>query len=135
MADVYLIVDVQGGGDSTSVPAATSSSFGMSGVNAHMLLTPSDTSTAGGSVSFGGVHWQRTRHWLSPPLHSLLSRVGAKAGICTFTVQLSAVGLNFMQDHQVRKNAFPQSFDTYMSSGEQPSRSLHAETLTRVQAT
>ena len=50
---------------------AGTSSFGMSGVNAHGLFKPPERLPAS-PASLAAVPWQRTRHWVVPSPHHLL---------------------------------------------------------------
>ena len=59
---------------------AGTSSFGMSGVNAHGLFMPPDELP---SARTAAVPWQRSRHWVVPPAHHLAQVFAyvARAGV------------------------------------------------------
>ena len=80
---------------------AGSSSFGMSGVNAHMLLTQGSTGPDARPTAL--TIWSRQRAWPFPPLHTLLQRLGSNSKGSIFLVSLSRAGLSFLWDHQVSK--------------------------------
>lgn len=90
--------------------AAGTSSFGMSGVNAHAIfLAPSAESPMTDECdaeSAGRLTWRCARHWAAPVEHRLLrgfSAGGSSAagGACMFQADLSASALAFLHDHQV----------------------------------
>ena len=92
--------------NSFSQVAAGTSSFGMSGVNAHALfsapdLVPGDPSDE--SSKFPALTWCAERHWVGPAAHRLLRSFswGAAGGTCSFSVDLSAPNLAYLLDHQV----------------------------------
>ena len=70
--------------------AAGTSSFGMSGVNAHLIVTavlPAPAAAAASSAVMEN-HWQRQRHWPLPPIHHSLD-MAAVSSRDTATVSLS----------------------------------------------
>lgn len=87
---------------------AGTSSFGMSGVNAHAVvssLAPSGSATAGPSLA-----WQRAAYWPSPRPHPLLlfaavQRPGAMGCMVQLAADLSAPGLSWLRDHSVQGRA------------------------------
>ena len=91
---------------------AGTSSFGMSGVNAHMLLRQGlpDAGGGPGQVNQSGASakltWRGVRHWLGPKRHSLLEAVAVlsqRAVLVEFAVAVPhAAALAFLQDHQAR---------------------------------
>ena len=90
-------------GSSGSSPAAAgTSSFGMSGVNAHMLLSPAAADE--GSVAAADVQplpRHRQRHWPAPAAHPLLEEVGAAGGTARFSCSFVGVSAAFLRDHCV----------------------------------
>ncbi|CAL8465609.1 g5145 [Coccomyxa elongata] len=90
----------------SSQVAAGTSSFGMSGVNAHALfsapdLAPGDSSDE--SSKSPALTWRAERHWVAPAVQRLLRSFswGAGGGTCSFSVDLSAPHLTYLLDHQV----------------------------------
>jgi hypothetical protein len=90
---------------------AGTSSFGMSGVNAHALFEAVSARPDGGSSSrqdhgAGLATLQRKRHWGLAPVYYLADRVlpagGRQAGRCSSLVNLSKPELAYLWDHQVR---------------------------------
>ena len=85
--------------------ASGTSSFGMSGINAHALLaTPSDAHLVDGPHSV----WQRTRCSPAPSAHPLLERLAGSAHNCSMTsfgVNVAAAGLAFLADHRRARQA------------------------------
>ena len=81
-------------------PAAGTSSFGMSGINAHLLL-----SAAGAAWQVGAAHglaWQRQRHWPAPQPHPLLhSCTAGMDGSLQFSCSFAAARMAFVWDHRV----------------------------------
>ena len=85
------------------------SSFGMSGVNAHMVFSPStcpepvphvETPTHGKPV------WERARHWFSSArhamLHTVITRGSGQRALCEFAIiSAPSASLDFMDDHKV----------------------------------
>ncbi|KAK9834736.1 hypothetical protein WJX74_008822 [Apatococcus lobatus] len=93
-------------------PAAGTSSFGMSGVNAHMIMSP-DTSSAharrmqdgGTRKQFPGTAFQRKRFWGAPRAHAMLAhfmkQFGNGQADAVFQARLDAPRLAFLWDHGV----------------------------------
>lgn len=82
---------------------AGTSSFGMSGVNAHALLeAPSEQSQADAA---DGLAWRRERTWPAPPRMALLAACAPStmAGSATVTIVADLVSprLAYLHDHQV----------------------------------
>ena len=93
---------------SASAAVAGTSSFGMSGVNAHMLLSPAPAGDAPlePAAAVTALPWQRQRYWPAPAPHPLRLHVSlalAAAGLGGSTAQYSAsfVGARsaFLRDH------------------------------------
>ena len=78
---------------------AGTSSFGMSGVNAHMLL--SAVAAAGGSAAAAAqpLPWQRQRHWPAAATHPLLQLVRSVECTAMFTCRFAASSSAFLRDH------------------------------------
>ena len=94
-------------------PTAGTSSFGMSGVNAHMIMTsPSTPHPATGTPEAGsmkhsqGAAFQRTRVWGAPRAHTMLAKftmqpaIGAQAD-AVLQGRLDAPRLAFLWEHEV----------------------------------
>ncbi len=83
---------------------AGTSSFGMSGVNAHMIVAPAATgrNPSGSAVALQLV---RARCWCSAAPHPLLHFAAVSSGEVLMQSALSAAGLAFLLDHQVRRTA------------------------------
>ena len=80
---------------------AGTSSFGMSGVNCHLLLShPKQPLHHAGDSSI--ICWRHERVWAVPPLNALLLRVQpADTGSKTsFTCDVTAPALAFLWDHR-----------------------------------
>lgn len=60
------------------VPATGTSSFGMSGVNAHMLF---GAAPSGDAATSPQLPWQRQRFWPGPMLHHLAHPAGIAAAL------------------------------------------------------
>ena len=96
-------------------PLAGTSSFGMSGVNAHALLSaaPAASLAAGAdaaTASSAAITWQRTQFWPSPLPHPVLLAAtarlaGSAARLVECVADLAAPGLAWMQDHAVQGRA------------------------------
>ena len=104
--------------ESDSSPAAAgTSSFGMSGINAHAIFSApvAALGTAESSLftaeSPSGLVWQRARHWPAPAAHRLLRSFAREAtgGTCVFSTDLSAPNLAYLHDHQVWASGWQQS--------------------------
>lgn len=91
---------------------AGSSSFGMGGINAHVLLSCEPTSAkAPAAASSHSKHWQRQRHWPVPLAHPLLQQRSSAAGgpgghspdraLC-FSVSLAQARLAALRDCRVQ---------------------------------
>lgn len=87
-------------GSSSSGQAAGTSSFGMSGVNAHALLSP-----AAGAPSAADAHkplpWQTVRHWPIPQQHRLLQlpRLAAPSSARFAAILTGTPALHFCWEH------------------------------------
>ena len=91
---------------------AGTSSFGMSGVNAHMLLGSSQPATGLDaeqdvqSEASVALVWRASRHWLGPERHSLLETVtvsSQRAVTVEYAVKSPhAAALAYLHDHQAR---------------------------------
>lgn len=90
-------------------PLAGTSSFGMSGVNAHGLFEalppragPRDEH---GAPAFGQAALRRERHWGLAPVFCLADRAlpAASEGRCSMLVDLAKPALAFLWDHQARR--------------------------------
>jgi len=77
------------------------SSFGMSGVNAHMIVAPA---ADGRNPSRSAVALQlvRARYWCSAAPHPLLHFAAVSSGEVLMQSALSAADLAYLLDHQVR---------------------------------
>ena len=83
---------------------AGTSSFGMSGVNAHLLLGPADGWEASlASAAASPLSWQRQLCWPAPTPHSLLqlAHSAAACGVATFTCSLEGATSAFLRDHRI----------------------------------
>lgn len=79
--------------------SAGTSSFGMSGVNAHAALCSAETGHSTGECT--NLPWQRLRHWFAPAQHALLSACAKLGGTIAMVARLGSVSLAYLQDHQV----------------------------------
>ena len=89
-------------GQASGFRVAGTSSFGMSGVNAHMLLAPTAGPVSAGTAD-SSLHWQRQRYWpLSAP-HPLLLHYapGPALGSACFNSSMSQASAAFLCDHIV----------------------------------
>lgn len=89
-------------------PLAGTSSFGMSGVNAHALV--SSLATSGSAAAVTSLAWQPAAYWPSPRPHPLLlfaavQRPGATGRVVQLAADLAAPGLSWLQDHSVQGRA------------------------------
>ena len=80
--------------------AAGTSSFGMSGVNAHAVLCSAELQHIPEERSC--LPWQRLRHWFAPAQHALLSTCAKYGGTVTMRAGLTNATLAYLRDHQVR---------------------------------
>ena len=84
---------------------AGSSSFGMSGVNAHMVLAR-DSSSSGGAAPAPTAIWRGDRTWPLPPAQSMLDEVvRCTRDAARFMVRLAKPAMSFIWDHQVSATA------------------------------
>jgi hypothetical protein len=87
-----------------ALPLAGTSSFGMSGVNAHMLLR-SGTQVDSLPPTTPLV-WQRQRHYPVPPAQAVLASASTgSAGSAAFACDLGSPRLAFLRDHVVGGSA------------------------------
>lgn len=84
-------------GSSSNPGVAGTSSFGMSGVNAHMLLS----ATEGSSDAAGAqpMPWQRQRHWPAPAPHPLLQLASMAGSTAQFSCSFVGGASAFLRDH------------------------------------
>lgn len=92
-------------------PAAATSSFGMSGVNAHLIMTPPTFAQPGnGSLATlanpQGVTFRRVRFWGAPRAHAMLSQFaktpsGVGGAEVVLQGRLDTPRLAFLWDHEV----------------------------------
>jgi hypothetical protein len=84
---------------------AGTSSFGMSGVNAHAIFAPGKASHAAQSPLAPAWQHQRQRYWAIPEPHHLLgplkSSASGKAPGCAFALDLCKPELAYLGDHMV----------------------------------
>lgn len=80
--------------------AAGSSSFGMSGINAHIILQPSLQNASEEGKS--DVIWQRSRCWPKPKAFALLQSGRAVGRSLHFSCNLQAARLSYLSGYQVR---------------------------------
>ena len=80
---------------------AGTSSFGMSGVNAHAIFTPPATSPATRELTSAG-HFVRHQHWPVVTARHLLgpAQTGGR-GQLVFACTLQCQELSYLRDHQV----------------------------------
>ena len=82
---------------------AGTSSFGMSGVNAHAVLSPAEPPhTADRQPS---LLWHRLRHWFAPAQHAMLVRCTAARGKIAMSTRLGSASMAYLHDHQVQGRA------------------------------
>ncbi len=84
---------------SSNPGVACASSFGMSGVNAHMLL--SAVPSEGSSDAAGGqpLPWQRQRHWPAAAPHPLLQLASMAGSTVQFSCSFAGGASAFLRDH------------------------------------
>lgn len=87
--------------------AAGTSSFGMSGVNAHAVLCPSETQ--GGAEQQRSLIWQRARHWFAPAQHAMLALCAKSGDNIIIVARLGCASMAYLHDHQVSCSAHNQS--------------------------
>ena len=83
----------------TSAHAAGSSSFGMSGINAHVILLPPKQHN-GGNASRAAV-LLKTWCWPAPPAHVLLQSIQPISGSLHFACSLQSARLAYLRDCKV----------------------------------
>ena len=88
--------------------AAGCSSFGMSGINAHAILLPSDRTA--GEQSQTQIAWRRVRCWPKPQAFALLLSVTAINGGAHFACGLQSARLAYLFGHKVRFCPFSLNF-------------------------
>ena len=89
---------------------AGTSSFGMSGVNAHALLSAADLALQQQGISASTLVLQRSSFWPAPLGHPLMHAAAVSGGPGTArradcSVDLSAPSLSWLQDHRVQGHA------------------------------
>jgi acyl transferase domain-containing protein len=97
-------------GAATGAPLlAGTSSFGMSGVNAHALLAATGGNLDAATLASARtrVSWQRAGYWPAPVPHPLLTRSAAQPGAAALEciADLAAARLAWLWDHSVRGRA------------------------------
>ena len=88
--------------DESAMPrAAGASSFGMSGVNAHVLIAapPHSSPPVDPREAKAAVQWRRQRAWPVPPLHAALPQVHVRALAAVFAVNVISPRLSALLDH------------------------------------
>ena len=80
---------------------AGTSSFGMSGVNAHMIVAPAADGRRQNSSPVT-LQLVRARYWCSAAPHPLLHFAAVSSGEVLMQSALSAASLAYLLDHQVR---------------------------------
>lgn len=84
---------------------AGTSSFGMSGVNAHALLQCVEATVASYNPSHEAAVWHRRRLYTLAPVHALLQSFQRFShGLITFTCVLSRSSLSYLWDHHLMGN-------------------------------
>ena len=86
-------------GSNQRTALAGTSSFGMSGVNAHALVS-AQAQLAMDSVPRTPLEWDRSSHWPHPLPHPLL-RAGSAQGYIMYELALGSAGLAYVWEHQV----------------------------------
>eukprot|EP00884_Botryococcus_braunii_P010934 jgi/Botrbrau1/19842/Bobra.0124s0078.1 len=95
----------------SGMPAAGTSSFGMSGVNAHLIVAPSHDSpqTLQPTRPTPGLIWRKAYTWPAPSSHLLLTQVAGKPdgseNSVTLMGPLNRAALAYLWDHQVLDRA------------------------------
>ena len=79
------------------------SSFGMSGVNAHAVLSPAEPQQT--MHSQPSLLWQRMRHWFAPAQHARLAECTVAAGKVAMAARLGSASMAYLHDHQVQGRA------------------------------
>ena len=87
--------------------AAGTSSFGMSGVNAHTVLCPVETQV--GAEQQRSLLWQRARHWFAPAQHAMLALSAKSGNNIIIVARLGCASTAYLHDHQVSCSAHNQS--------------------------
>ena len=82
---------------------AATSSFGMSGVNAHAVLSPAEPQHTVHSQP--SLLWQRMRHWFAPAQHVMLAQCTVAAGKLAMTARLGSASMAYLRDHHVQGRA------------------------------
>ena len=86
------------------MPAGTSS-FGMSGVNAHAIFGPAEGQQQSPPPCTGPL--KRLRHWPNPLLRHLLGAAKCAGSSAVFAANLLAPPLAFLADHKVGQRCTP----------------------------
>jgi acyl transferase domain-containing protein len=87
-------------------PVAGTSSFGMSGVNAHLLLTTAPP-PEGHPPPARAQPWALHRFWPVPAASALAGAPSLRPGLAVFSANLRAAKLAFLYDHIVQGGARP----------------------------
>ena len=83
--------------------AAGTSSFGMSGVNAHLLTSAGQQQPHAEPAEHSVLVWQRQRHWPVPPGHAaLVAAVLSTRGSAAFEISISSPTLSFLRQSVVQ---------------------------------
>lgn len=83
--------------------AAGTSSFGMSGVNAHLVLARHADPVSANRPLPGRqpLLWHHLRCWPAPPRHVMLHCTSCSLPAAVYAVALGAPALHYLWDHQV----------------------------------